>query len=397
MFFCYTLATNTLTKFKLKFNHNLCFVFFFSSLSLFCFGNWIKGLCGNWIEIAYGTRSGSVRVIVQHPETVGHSPQLFQTFTVHQSPVTKVKLSEEFLISVCSEYNHVRTWRVPRFRGMISTQPGSTPEASFKVLSKSIFNVQIHLFGWYSIWCCTICWFDFFFFFFFLFCPFRLYRWSQLIAHIVIRLEMILVHLANKMMNKCLYKKLYRKRINYMYDWHRMVIVCVLLNQLMDRQLHRFVYMNVKNHLEWDRCQDDLFCPVTVMEQFKCGILPRHWNLFRKKIRRVRSRCLYFFCFFFSFLLFGKICGVCLCFFFLPFNWRNKITFSRFVILSTAQTIGGGPTTEELIQLLDQCDISNSLCSTPCMSPCLSSISSNTITRLKASNVAFLNQVHNNE
>lgn len=94
------------------------------------------GLCGNWIEIAYGTRSGSVRVIVQHPETVGHSPQLFQTFTVHQSPVTKVKLSEQFLISVCSEYNHVRTWRVPRFRGMISTQPGSTPEASFKVSLK---------------------------------------------------------------------------------------------------------------------------------------------------------------------------------------------------------------------------------------------------------------------
>lgn len=57
----------------------------------------------------------------------------------------------------------------------------------------------------------------------------------------------------------------------------------------------------------------------------------------------------------------------------------------------------GGPSAEELIQLLDQCDISNSLCSTPCMSPCLSSMSSNTITRLKASNVAFLNQVHNNE
>jgi len=49
------------------------------------------GLCGNWIEIAYGTKSGSVRVIVQHPETVGHGPQLFQTFTVHQSSVTKVR------------------------------------------------------------------------------------------------------------------------------------------------------------------------------------------------------------------------------------------------------------------------------------------------------------------
>lgn len=28
---------------------------------------------------------------MQHPETVGHGPQLFQTFSVHQSPVTKVK------------------------------------------------------------------------------------------------------------------------------------------------------------------------------------------------------------------------------------------------------------------------------------------------------------------
>ncbi|XP_033324303.1 BTB/POZ domain-containing protein KCTD3 [Megalopta genalis] len=92
-------------------------------------------LCGNWIEIAYGTKSGSVRVIVQHPETVGHGPQLFQTFTVHQSSVTKVTLSEKYLVSVCSEYNHVRSWAVKRFRGMISTQPGSTPEASFKIVS----------------------------------------------------------------------------------------------------------------------------------------------------------------------------------------------------------------------------------------------------------------------
>ena len=92
-------------------------------------------MCGNWVEIAYGTSSGTVRVIVQHPETVGHGPQLFQTFTVHRSPVTRVRLSEKYLVSVCSEYNHVRTWSVTRFRGMISTQPGSTPVASFKVLS----------------------------------------------------------------------------------------------------------------------------------------------------------------------------------------------------------------------------------------------------------------------
>lgn len=101
-------------------------------------------LCGNWIEIAYGTRYGSVRVIVQHPETVGHGPQLFQTFTVHQSPITKVSLSENYLVSVCSEYNHVRSWRVTRFRGMISTQPGTTPKAAFKVLALEAPTAQPH-------------------------------------------------------------------------------------------------------------------------------------------------------------------------------------------------------------------------------------------------------------
>ncbi|XP_008055461.1 SH3KBP1-binding protein 1 [Carlito syrichta] len=90
---------------------------------------------GNWIEIAYGTSSGGVRVIVQHPETVGSGPRLFQTFTVHRSPVTKIMLSEKHLISVCADNNHVRTWSVTRFRGMISTQPGSTPLASFKILA----------------------------------------------------------------------------------------------------------------------------------------------------------------------------------------------------------------------------------------------------------------------
>ncbi|CAF0947600.1 unnamed protein product [Didymodactylos carnosus] len=90
------------------------------------------------IEIAYGTSSGIIRVIVQHPETVGHGPQLFQTFCVHRSPVTKVfdiMLSERHLISVCAANNHVRTWNVTRFRGMISTQPGSTPLASYRIVS----------------------------------------------------------------------------------------------------------------------------------------------------------------------------------------------------------------------------------------------------------------------
>uniref|UniRef100_A0A670I304 Potassium channel tetramerization domain containing 3 n=1 Tax=Podarcis muralis TaxID=64176 RepID=A0A670I304_PODMU len=37
--------------------------------------------------------------------------------------------------TICADNNHVRTWTVTRFRGMISTQPGSTPLASFKILS----------------------------------------------------------------------------------------------------------------------------------------------------------------------------------------------------------------------------------------------------------------------
>ena len=59
----------------------------------------ISAFCGNWIEIAYGTSSGAVRVIVHHPETVSSGPQLFQTFLVHRSSVNRVTLSEKQLIS----------------------------------------------------------------------------------------------------------------------------------------------------------------------------------------------------------------------------------------------------------------------------------------------------------
>ena len=38
-------------------------------------------------------------------------------------------------LAVCSEYNHVRTWSVTRFRGMISTQPGPTSISSFNVVA----------------------------------------------------------------------------------------------------------------------------------------------------------------------------------------------------------------------------------------------------------------------
>lgn len=54
----------------------------------------------------------------------------------------------------------------------------------------------------------------------------------------------------------------------------------------------------------------------------------------------------------------------------------------------------------ELLQVLDQCDLSNShngsMCSTPCVSPCLGGGLNNPAllqaARLKASNLAFLNQ-----
>lgn len=57
--------------------------------------------------------------------------------------------------------------------------------------------------------------------------------------------------------------------------------------------------------------------------------------------------------------------------------------------------VSGGPTPEELWKLLDQCDLSNSHCSTPCISPCpsLAGVSA----RIKTSNVLFLNQSHNSE
>lgn len=58
-------------------------------------------------------------------------------------------------MSVCSEYNHGRSWALTRFRGMISTQPGSTPEASFKIVSldsvdSSISNDAGNDFGEYK-------------------------------------------------------------------------------------------------------------------------------------------------------------------------------------------------------------------------------------------------------
>ena len=45
-------------------------------------------------------------------------------------------------ISVCSDFNHVRSWSVTRFRGMINTQPGSVPLASFKGTFRADYDIM---------------------------------------------------------------------------------------------------------------------------------------------------------------------------------------------------------------------------------------------------------------
>ncbi len=52
-----------------------------------------------WLEVAYGTNGGGVRLIVRHPENIGHTPQLFQSYNVHANPVSKVLLGEKYIVS----------------------------------------------------------------------------------------------------------------------------------------------------------------------------------------------------------------------------------------------------------------------------------------------------------
>ena len=60
---------------------------------------------------------------------------------------------------VCAD-NHVRSWSVARFRGCISTQPGSTSGSSFKVLSldgtSACFYPSVSI-GNYSVCCIRVC------------------------------------------------------------------------------------------------------------------------------------------------------------------------------------------------------------------------------------------------
>ncbi|XP_055377861.1 BTB/POZ domain-containing protein KCTD3 isoform X2 [Condylostylus longicornis] len=270
-------------------------------------------LGGNWIEIAYGTKSGSVRVIVQHPETVGHGPQLFQTFTVHQSPVTKVTLSENYLISVCSEYNHVRTWKVKRFRGMISTQPGSTPEASFKIVSLEATDMQYSYSAGND------------------FGPFGEQDDEQVfVQKVVPETDKLYVRLASNGDRVCIIKSV---------DNTTITSFCVVCCELSSRMGSRFILTGHSN-----------------------GAI-QMWDL---------------------------------------------TTALDLVRGESIQQNAGGPNANELLRLLDQCDISSSHCSTPCMSPHIfqtfisQSQPNNTgfslfnngssFPRIKASNVALLNQ-----
>ncbi|XP_014218639.1 BTB/POZ domain-containing protein KCTD3 isoform X2 [Copidosoma floridanum] len=259
-------------------------------------------LCGNWIEIAYGTKSGSVRVIVQHPETVGHGPQLFQTFTVHQSSVTKVTLSEKYLVSVCSEYNHVRTWAVTRFRGMISTQPGSTPEASFKVVSLDAVEPCISYNAGND------------------FGPFGEQDDEQVfVQKVVPETDQLFVRRASN-----------GKR------------VCVI--QSIDGSVITS------------------FCAHECEGSSRMGSRPRR------------------------FIFTGHSNGAIQ-------MWDLTTALEPNYSALVAKESSGGPTPEELWKLLDQCDLSNSHCSTPSISPSPSLIASGP--RIKASNLLFLNQSQN--
>ncbi|CAG9766347.1 unnamed protein product [Ceutorhynchus assimilis] len=266
-------------------------------------------LCGNWIEIAYGTTSGAVRVIVQHPETVGHGPQLFQTFTVHQSRVTKVTLSEKFLVSVCSEYNHVRSWRVTRFRGMLSTQPGSTPEASFKIVALEAAEPTMGPLGGSSsgLASASIVGND---------CgPFGEQDDEQVfVQKVVPDADQLFVRLASNGKRVCTIKAV-------------------------------------------DNSTVSAFCVHECEGSSRMGSRPRR------------------------FIFTGHSNG--------SIQMWDLTTALDLCYKTDVVKTDGGPSSSELLRMLDQCDISNSLCSTPCMSPCPTLAAA---ARLKASNVAFLNQ-----
>ncbi|KAM8706258.1 hypothetical protein ACLKA7_010520 [Drosophila subpalustris] len=260
-----------------------------------------SSISGNWIEIAYGTKSGAVRIIVQHPETAGHGPHLFETFFVHQSPITKVMLSENYLVSVCSEYHHVRTWSLTRFRGMLSTQPGSTPKASFKIVSLEATESNYSYAAGND------------------FGPYGDYDDMIFVQKVVPETNQLYVRLASNGNRVCVVRSV---------DGSTISAFCVHECEVSSRMGSRFI---LTGHCNGAIQMWDLTTALTLLSKDE-----------------------------------------------------------------PQQKTSGGPDTNELLRLLDQCEISNSSCSTPCMSPCLSAVgggmATTSIARMKASNIALLNR-----
>lgn len=241
---------------------------------------------------------------MQHPETAGHGPHLFETFTVHQSPVAKVMLSEKYLVSVCSEYHHVRTWSLTRFRGMLSTQPGSTPEASFKIVSLEGTDLNYSYAAGND------------------FGPYGDYNEQIFVQKVVPETDQLYVRLASNGERVCVIKSV---------DGSAITSFCVHECEVSSRMGSRFILTG--------HCNGNI----------------QMWDLTT------------------AFALF----------------------FKRDENAQKESKSHGGPDTNELLRLLDQCEISNSLCSTPCISPCPSIVgvmaSSSNVARMKASNLALLN------
>lgn len=73
--------------------------------------------------------------------------------------------------------------------------------------------------------------------------------------------------------------------------------------------------------------------------------------------------------------------------------WDLTTALEIFNKKEIVQKAKGGPDADELLKVLDQCDLS----STPCQTPCISQFQATNPNVVKKSNVAFLNQTANNE
>ncbi|EDV90616.1 BTB/POZ domain-containing protein KCTD3 [Drosophila grimshawi] len=283
-----------------------------------------SSISGNWIEIAYGTKSGAVRIIVQHPETAGHGPHLFETFFVHQSPITKVMLSEKFLVSVCSEYHHVRTWSLTRFRGMLSTQPGSTPEASFKIVSLEATDSNYSYAAGNE------------------FGPYGDYDDMIFVQKVVPETNQLYVRLASNGDRVCVIRSV---------DGSTISAFCVHECEVSSRMGSRFI---LTGHCTGAIQMWDLTTALALLNKQDAATMAAAATMMAQAQQQAQQQQL-------------------------------------------QQKTAGGPDTNELLRLLDQCEISNSSCSTPCMSPCPTALGAgnglaNSIARMKASNIALLNR-----